>query len=176
MLQSAHAVSVLGRVYLLAGGLLLLIGVAWGAVTLTMQENANTWVEVVLLAPRLDLVEPFAPKRFQMSVPGMLSGWAIAAGILALLALRAPFTIRRAAVTQRRLRELEREVLELRTLPLRQQEEDEILAAEAHLEVRHGKVMTEKFRREELEAAADARSGTRGVFRPPPGRDGAGRR
>ncbi len=157
MLQFAHVVSVLGRAYLLAGLLSLLIGVAWGAVTLTMQENANTWVEVVLLAPRLDLVEPFEPKRFQMSAPGMLSGWAIAFGILALLALRAPFTIRRAAVTQRRIRELEREVLELRTLPLRQQEEDEILAAEAHLDLRPGKVMTEKFRREELEAAAEAR-------------------
>jgi hypothetical protein len=146
-------VSVLGRAYLLAGLLLLLIGVAWGAVTLTMHENANTWVEVVLLVPRLDLVDPFEPKRFQMSVPGMLSGWAIAIGLVALLGLRAPFIIRRAAVTQRRTRELEREVLELRTLPLRQQEEDEVLAAEAHLDVRAGKVMTEKLRREELEAA-----------------------
>lgn len=162
MLQSAHVVSVLGRAYLLAGLLLLLIGVAWGAVTLTMQENANTWVEVVLLAPRLDLVDPFVPKRFQMSVPGMLCGWAIAVGMIALVALRAPFTIRRAAVTQRRIRELEREVLELRTLPLRQQEEDEILAAEAHLDVRAGKVMTEKFRREEIEAAAE-RPQNRGV-------------
>jgi hypothetical protein len=131
--------------------------VAWGAVTLTMQENANTWVEVVLLSPRLDLVEPFAPKRFQISAPGLLSGWAIAVGILALLALRAPFTIRRAAVTQRRMRELEKEVLELRTLPLRQQDEDEILAAEAHLDVRAGKVMTEKLRREEIEGAADSK-------------------
>jgi hypothetical protein len=48
-------------------------------------------------------------------------------------AIRAPFRIRAAAVAQRRLRALEREVLELRTLPLRQAEEDDMLAAEARL-------------------------------------------
>jgi hypothetical protein len=151
-------VSVLGRAYLLAGVLLLLIGVAWGAVTLTMQENANTWVEVVLLVPQLDLVDPFLPRRYQMSAPGLLAGWAITLGLVALVALRTPFSVRRAAVTQRRIRELEREVLELRTLPLRQQEEDELLAAEAHLDVRTGNVMTEKLRRQEIEAQAEARS------------------
>jgi hypothetical protein len=44
------------------------------------------------------------------------------------------------------VRELEREVLELRTLPLRQQEEDELLAAEAHVEPGTRKVMTEQIR------------------------------
>jgi hypothetical protein len=43
-------------------------------------------------------------------------------------------------------------VLELRTLPLRQHEEDEMLAAEAHVDGGTRRVMTENFR----PAAGDA--------------------
>ncbi|MCA9693434.1 MAG: hypothetical protein KC636_27815 [Myxococcales bacterium] len=148
--------SVLGKAYLLVSLSVVVLGLLWA--TLTMQEN-SAWVEVVIWAPRLDFVEPFERRRFEVNVAGLFAGWVVAVGLAAIYAIRAPFRIRAAAVLQRRMRELEREVLELRTLPLRQQEEDEILAAEAHLEAGSKKVMTEKLRLEEREARARAGGG-----------------
>ncbi|MFO0635828.1 MAG: hypothetical protein U0168_23560 [Nannocystaceae bacterium] len=153
--------SLLGKVYLGVSLALLLIGVAWSSNTL--QANA-AWVEIVLAVPRLDVLEPLARVRYEVNLAVLLAGWVTAVGIIAVLAIRAPFRIRAAAVSQRRIRELEREVLELRTLPLRQHEEDEILAAEAHVDAGTRKVMTEQFAREgraapEDEPAAGARKG-----------------
>lgn len=135
--------SLLGKVYLGTSLVLLLLGVVWASNTL--QSNAS-WVEIVLAAPQLDVLEPVAKARYEVNLAVLLGGWMAAAGLVAVLAVRAPFRIRAVAVQQRRIRELEREVLELRTLPLRQQEEDEILAAEAHVEPASRKVMTEQIR------------------------------
>lgn len=146
MLWSAHPVSVLGKVYLGVSLALFVLGIVWASSTL--QSNA-TWIEIVVAVPRLDLIEPLTRIRYEVNSAVLMGGWVLAAGIVALLAMRAPFKIRAAAVMQRRVRELEREVLELRRLPLRQQEEDEILAAAAHIEAGTKKVMTEKIRRDE---------------------------
>lgn len=135
--------SALGKVYLGISLTCLLLGIVWASSTL--QAN-SAWVEIVLAVPRLDLLEPVARIRYEVNLAALLGGWVLAAGIVAVLAIRGPFRIRGAAVAQRRIRELEREVLELRTLPLRQQEEDEILAAEAHVDAGSRKVMTEKIR------------------------------
>lgn len=135
--------SVFGKVYLASSFVLFVLGVLW--TSLTLQQNA-VWVEVVLWVPSMDVLEPLIRRRYEVNLAGLLAGWAIAIGVLALFAMRVPFRIRAAALTQRRTRELEREVLELRTLPLRQREEDEILAAEAHVDVGTKKVMTEKIR------------------------------
>lgn len=140
--------SLLGKVYLGVSLVLLLVGVAWASNTL--QANA-AWVEIVLAVPRLDLLEPLARIRYEVNLAVLLAGWVLAVALLGVLAIRAPFRIRSAAVTQRRIRELEREVLELRTLPLRQHEEDEILAAEAHVDAGTRKVMTEQLRNPEDE-------------------------
>jgi len=143
VLTSGPLVSALGKVYLGVSLTCLLAGIVWASSTL--QAN-SAWVEVVLAVPRLDLLEPVARIRYEVNLAALLAGWMLAAGIVAIFAMRAPFRIRSAAVAQRRVRELEREVLELRTLPLRQQEEDEILAAEAHVDAGSRKVMTEKIR------------------------------
>lgn len=134
--------SVLGKAYLAVSLGLCVIGLLWAS--LTMQENA-TWVEIVVWMPRADLLDPFVRQRYEVNIAGLMAGWALAGAILLLVAVRAPFLIRGAALAQRRTRELEREVLELRTLPLRQREEDEILAAEAHIATGAKKVMTEKM-------------------------------
>lgn len=141
--------SALGKVYLGVSLTCLLLGIVWASSTL--QANA-AWVEIVLAVPRLDALEPVARIRYEVNLAALLAGWIVTVGMLAIVAMRAPFRIRSAAIVQRRIRELEREVLELRTLPLRQQEEDEILAAEAHVDAGTRKVMTEKFR---LEAEGD---------------------
>jgi hypothetical protein len=131
-------VSLLGKVYLLVSLFLLALGLVWTIVTL----NANSgWVEVVLYVPQLDLSAALVRRRYEVSVAALLAGWIAAAALVAVSAIRAPFKIRGAAIAQRRTRELEREVLELRTLPLRQEEEDELLAEEAHLDHGRGKVM-----------------------------------
>jgi hypothetical protein len=123
-------VSLLGKVYLLVSLILLALGLVWTLVTL----GANTgWVEVVLYLPAADLAPSFVRRRFEVHVAALLAGWVATAALLAVAAIRAPFRIRSAAIAQRRTRELEREVLELRTLPLRQEDEDELLAREAHL-------------------------------------------
>lgn len=122
--------SLLGKVYLLVSLFLLALGLGWTIVTL----NANSgWVEVVLYVPQLDFSALLVRRRFEIHVAALLAGWIAAAALVAVSAIRAPFRIRAAAIAQRRSRELEREVLELRTLPLRQEEEDELLAEEAHL-------------------------------------------
>ncbi len=144
---SRRIVSVLGRAYLGVSLILFILGLIW--FSLVLQEN-RAWDEVVLLVPRFDVVDPLVRARIKVSVAALLAGWGSGVGLLLLLAIRAPFRIRSTAVLQRRLRELEREILELRTLPLRQQEEDEILAAEAHLDIRAKKVMTEKLRRDRM--------------------------
>jgi len=151
-------VSALGKAYLLVSLSLLLLGVVW-AVT-NLQEN-TAWVPVSLWLPawggpefpgegliapasELTATAPTAApagwglwqaRHFQLSASALLAGWLTTFGFMAVYAIRAPFRIRAAAVAQRRLRALEREVLELRTLPLRQAEEDDMLAAEARLEV-----------------------------------------
>lgn len=150
--------SVLGRAYLSVSLVILILGLIW--FTIVLQEN-RAWVEVVLLVPRLDFADPLVRKRFHMNVAALLAGWGGCVGLLALMSIIAPFRIRSMAVLQRRLRELEREILELRTLPLRQQEEDEILAAEAHLDIRAKKVMTEKMRRDRLMQQGEERRPSR---------------
>ena len=134
-------------------------------VTLVLQEN-RAWVEVVLLVPRFDFVDPLVRRRFEMNVAAIMAGWGGCVSLLLLMGSVTPFRIRSMALMQRRLRELEREILELRTLPLRQQEEDEILAAEAHLDIRAKKVMTEKMRRDRMLRDGDEleRSPARGGF------------
>lgn len=140
--------SVLGKVYLGIALLLFLFAVIWASILL--QENPG-WTQVVFVVPQFDALEPVARKRFEMQVGTLLAGWAIALVMLTTYAVRAPFRIRSAARTQRRLKELEREVLELRTLPLRQRDEDDALAAEAHLDLRPRRVMTEKIEADSLE-------------------------
>jgi len=138
LISSANKVSLLGKVYLLVSLFLLALGLLWTIVTL----NANAgWVEVVLYVPQLDLSAALVRRRFEVSVAVLLAGWIAAGALVAVSAIRAPFRIRSAAIAQRRTRELEREVLELRTLPLRQEVEDELLAEEAHLDAPRGKVM-----------------------------------
>jgi len=149
----APAVSVLGKAYLIVTLLLFVVGVVWAA--MTMQEN-SAWVEIVLVTLRFDLLEPFIRRRYEVNLAGLIAGWMLAVGVLALLAMRVPFMIRGAALTQRRIRELEREVLELRTLPLRQEEEDHLLAAEAHIEAGSKKVMTEKIQLDGSDATDDS--------------------
>lgn len=140
--------SLLGKIYLAVSLVLLVVFVVWASST--MQAN-SAWVEIVVAVPRLDLLEPLARIRYEVNVAALLAGWGVAAVTLGVLAMRAPFKIRMAAMIGRRVRELEREVLELRTLPLRQHEEDEILAAEAHVDVGSRKVMTEQLGDDERE-------------------------
>lgn len=153
MLGLAHAmvraeiVTVLGKAYVGVSLILFTLGLIW--FSLVLQEN-RAWVEVVLLVPRFDFVDPLVRKRVEMNVALVMAGWGGCASLLLALLVAAPFRVRSQAIDQRRRRELEREILELRTLPLRQQEEDEILAAEARLESRAKKVMTEKMRRERM--------------------------
>jgi hypothetical protein len=146
-------VSALGKAYLLVSLSLLLLGLVW-AVT-NLQEN-TAWVPISLwlpawggpefpgeglIAPASDVSAAPAgwglwqARHYQFSASALLAGWMTTFVFMAVYAIRAPFRIRAAAVAQRRLRALEREVLELRTLPLRQAEEDDMLAAEARLAV-----------------------------------------
>jgi hypothetical protein len=144
-------VSVLGKVYLGVSLTLLVLGVVWASSTL--QANA-AWVEIVLAVPRPDLIEPLQNIRYQVNLAALMGGWFVAIVFLAVQAIRAPFKIRVAARTRRRIKDLEEEVLTLRRLPLRQQEEDERLADDAQLEYGTRKVMTEKLMRDEVEPIA----------------------
>lgn len=122
--------SLLGKVYLLGSLILLALGLVWTIVTL----GANTeWVEVTLYVPAADPAPGLVRRRYEVHAAALLAGWISTAALLAISAIRAPFRIRAAAIAQRRTRELEREVLELRTLPLRQEDEDEVLARDARL-------------------------------------------
>lgn len=139
---------------------MLVLGIMWASHAL--QSNAATQIKIQLLVPRLDLGEPLVRHFYEVKAAALVAGWVSAGAILAILAIRAPFRVRSAAMVQRRVRELEREVLELRTLPLRQHEEDEALAAEAHIDAGTKKVMTEKILREERDAPV-AKVGGRGA-------------
>ena len=179
VLSSAETVSVLGRAYLYVCLFTIVLGLIWFAPVL--QEN-RAWVEVVLLVPGPDFVDPLVRKRIEANVAAVMVGWGGFVGLILVVIAVAPFRVRSMALLQRRLRELEREILELRTLPLRQQEEDEILATEAHLDIRAKKVMTEKMRRDRIlrqgERASDAtdQGPIKVEFDPPAARrDGAGR-
>jgi hypothetical protein len=115
-------VSVLGKAYVGFFVVVFIVGIAWGSTTL--QSNASL-VEIVLAVPSLDMVEPVRRVRYEVNLAWLMAGWVAAGAILVLAAMRAPFRIRGAAIAQKRLRELEREVKELRTLPLRQQAYDD---------------------------------------------------
>lgn len=144
----------LGKVYLGVSLTLVVLGVLWASTTL---QSNSAWVEVVVSVPRANLLAPLTNVRYHVNLAGLMAGWVVAASLLAFGAIRAPFRIRAIARIRRRVKELEREVLDLRRLPLRQQEEDELLAAEAQLEDGTKKVMTEKFMRDEIEADRGAR-------------------
>ncbi|MEM6291921.1 MAG: hypothetical protein AAGA54_11670 [Myxococcota bacterium] len=140
----------LGKVYLGVSLTLVVLGVLWASTTL---QSNSAWVEVVVSVPRANLLAPLKNVRYHVNLAGLMAGWLVAASLIAFAAIRAPFRIRVVARTRRRIKELEREVLDLRRLPLRQQEEDELLAAEAQLEDGTRKVMTETFAREDVQAA-----------------------
>ncbi len=129
--------SLLGKVYLLVSTTLVVLGLLWAVMNL--RDNA-AWVPVSLWLPTWE-----EPRRYEFSAAALLAGWLTTFGLMALYAIRAPFRIRAAAVAQRRLRALEREVLELRTLPLRQAEEDDMLAAEARLDAAPQRAMLDHF-------------------------------
>lgn len=148
----------LGKVYLGVSLTLVVLGVLWASTTL---QSNSAWVEVVVSVPRANLLAPLTNVRYHVNLAGLMAGWLVAASLVAFAAIRAPFRIRGVARTRRRVKELEREVLDLRRLPLRQQEEDELLAAEAQLEDGTKKVMTEKFMRDEIEAARGVGGGRR---------------
>ncbi len=139
--------TVLGKVYLGVSLTLVVLGVLWASTTL---QSNSAWVEVVVSVPRANLLAPLTNVRYHVNLAGLMAGWLVATSLLAFAAIRAPFRIRVVARTRRRIKELEREVLDLRRLPLRQQEEDELLAAEAQLEDGTKKVMTESFMRDEV--------------------------
>lgn len=139
--------SALGKVYLLVSLGLVVLGLLWAVMTL--RDNA-AWVPVTLWIPSLGRAAwtetgLWQPRHYDVSASALLAGWLTTLGLMAMYAIRAPFRIRAAAVAQRRLRGLEREVLELRTLPLRQAEEDDMLAAEARLDGGQQRVMQEHY-------------------------------
>jgi len=151
-------VTALGKVYLGVSLTLVVLGVLWASTTL---QSNSAWVEVVVSVPRANLLAPLTNVRYHVNLAGLMAGWLVAASLLAFAAIRAPFRIRAVARTRRRVKELEREVLDLRRLPLRQQEEDELLAAEAQLEDGTKKVMTEQFMREEADGKGRSSGGAR---------------
>ncbi len=135
-------VSLLGKVYLLVSLGLVVLGLVWAVMTL--RDNA-AWVPITLWIPAWAPEGLWQPRHYDVSASALLAGWLTTLGLMAMYAIRAPFRIRAAAVAQRRLRGLEREVLELRTLPLRQAEEDDMLAAEARLDAGQQRVMQEHY-------------------------------
>ena len=130
--------SLLGKVYLLVSLGLVVLGLLWAVMTL--RDNPG-WVPITLWIPAWGPEGLWQARHYDVSVSALLAGWLTTFGLMAMYAIRAPFRIRAAAVAQRRLRGLEREVLELRTLPLRQAEEDDMLAAEARLDSGQQRVM-----------------------------------
>ncbi len=138
MIYCAGFVSLLGKVYLLVSLGLLVLGLLWAVMTL---RDNTAWVPLTLWIPGWTDEGLWRARHYDVSASALLAGWLTTFGLMAMYAIRAPFRIRAAAVAQRRLRGLEREVLELRTLPLRQAEEDDMLAAEARLDVGQQRVM-----------------------------------
>jgi hypothetical protein len=135
-------VSLLGKVYLLVSLGLMVLGLLWAVMTL---RDNTAWVPITLWIPAWTPDGLWQPRHYDVSASALLAGWLTTLGLMTAYAIRAPFKIRAAAVAQRRLRALEREVLELRTLPLRQAEEDDMLAAEARLDVGQQRVMQEHY-------------------------------
>ena len=95
MIWSAVTVSVLGRAYLGVSLLVFILGLIW--FTLVLQEN-RAWIEVVLLVPSLDFVDPLPEKRFRMNVAAIMAGWGGCVSLLLLAAIYAPFRIRSMAL------------------------------------------------------------------------------
>ncbi|MBL9101016.1 MAG: hypothetical protein JNL82_08660 [Myxococcales bacterium] len=122
--------SLLGKVYLLVSLTLAVLCLVWAAMIL---RDNPAWVPISLWFPSWAPDGLWQARHYEISTAALLAGWLTTFGLMGLYAIRAPFRIRAAAVAQRRVRALEREVLELRTLPLRQAEEDDMLAAEARL-------------------------------------------
>lgn len=137
--------TLLGKVYFGVSLTLLMVGVLWASSTL--QANTGT-VRIRVATPQADLVEPLATPEYVVNRAALMVGWGLAGSLVIVWAIRAPFRIRGLARSRRRIKDLEREVLELRKLPLRQQEDDEWLAAEAQLEDGTRKVMTEQIARD----------------------------
>lgn len=131
--------SLLGRIYVLVAVTLFVLLSSWALWTL--RENASA-VEVVVLVPQFQADAPVGRKFVDLSVGTLLFGWLVAGASILLVAVRAPYRIRAAATRLRRIRELEKEVQTLRVLPLRQQEEDELLAQEARLDLHERRVMS----------------------------------
>lgn len=134
--------SLLGKVYLLVSLGLMVLGLLWAVMTL---RDNTAWVPITLWIPAWAPEGLWQPRHYDVSASALLAGWLTTLGLMTVYAIRAPFKIRAAAVAQRHLRALEREVLELRTLPLRQAEEDDMLAAEARLDVGQQRVMPEHY-------------------------------
>lgn len=130
--------SLLGRIYVFVAVILFVILGSWALWIL--RENANL-VQVVLV-PELRTGAGGIRQVADLSVGALLLGWLVAGACILLVAVRAPYRIRAAAGRLRRIRELEKEVQTLRVLPLRQQEEDELLAQEARLDLHERRVMS----------------------------------
>lgn len=131
--------SLLGRIYVLVAATIFVLLASWALWTL--RENSRL-VEVVFLIPSLSAGASGAREGVQLSVGALLMGWVSAGSVLLLVAVRAPYRIRATAQRLRRIRELEKEVQTLRVLPLRQHEEDELLAQEARLDLHERRVMS----------------------------------
>lgn len=140
--------STLARVYLALSLSLLIAGGAFAYLSLRAVGNDGL-VTLYMLVPRLDADAPYSQLSRDVSTRVLAAGWIVLAGVLWVAAIRLPFRIRRVAALQRKVREYRAEVLELRTLPLRQAEDDAALAAEARLDIPRPKVMTAKLDREE---------------------------
>ncbi|TPV94555.1 MAG: hypothetical protein B7733_14620 [Myxococcales bacterium FL481] len=146
--------STLARGYLALSLSLLVAGGVFAYLSLRAPGNDDV-VTLYLLLPRLDADAPYRQLSRHLSLRALAAGWAVLGGVLAFWIVRLPFRIRREAALQRKVREYRAEVLELRTLPLREAEEDAALAAEARLDMPRPKVMTAKIDREETASSED---------------------
>jgi len=136
-------VNLLAKTYLYVLFVAVCVFLLWTLHTLTFAENASQRLEVWLFAPSLSGEMGGVSTRHEASLPFLLAGWVTVGCGLCFFAWRLPARIRRSAATQRELRALRREVLKLRTLPLRQREEDEQLAREAQLALGRGTVLAD---------------------------------
>ena len=135
--------NLLAKTYLYVLFLVVCVFLLWTLHTLTFAENAIQRLEVWLFVPSWTGDAVGASVRHEVGLPFMLACWAGVGCGICFLAWRLPARIRRSAATQRELRALRREVLKLRTLPLRQREEDEQLAREAQLALGRGTVLAD---------------------------------
>lgn len=135
--------NLLAKTYLYLLFLAVCLFLLWTVHTLTFAENASQRLDVWLFIPSVGDGAVGHSARRQVSLPLLLAGWVAVGGLIFLGAWRIPARLRRTAATQRELRALRREVLKLRTLPLRQREEDEQLAREAQLALGGGTVLAD---------------------------------